>query len=57
MSDNSTTTVRAIFETHEAADLAIEHLAQKHGIPRADIFVQAAHDENSAGSAPSGGDV
>jgi len=57
MSDNSTTTVRAIFETREAADLAIEHLVQKHGIPRADIFVQATDDENSAGSAPSGGDV
>lgn len=57
MSDNSTTTVRAIFETREAADLAVEHLVQKHGIPRPDIFVQAANDENSAGSAPSGGDV
>lgn len=57
MSDNSTSTVRAIFETREAADLAIEHLVQKHGIPRPDIFVQAAGDGNTAGSAPSGGDV
>jgi hypothetical protein len=57
MSDNSTTTVRAIFETREAADLAVEHLVQKHGIPRPDIFIQAAHDENTAGSTPSGGDV
>lgn len=57
MSDSSTTTVRAIFETREAADLAVEHLVQQHGIPRPDIFVQPANDENSAGSAPSGGDV
>ncbi len=57
MSDSSTTTVRAIFETREAANLAVEHLVQKHGIPRPDIFVQSANDENSAGSVPSGGDV
>jgi hypothetical protein len=57
MSDNSTKTVRAIFETREAADLAVEHLVQKHGIPRPDIFIQTAHDENTAGSAPSGGDL
>ncbi|WJH38314.1 hypothetical protein N7E02_06600 (plasmid) [Aliirhizobium terrae] len=57
MSDSSTITVHAIFETREAAHLAVEYLVQKHGIPRPDIFVQAANDENSAGSAPSGGDV
>ncbi len=37
--------------------ISVEHLVQKHGIPRPDIFVQAANDENSAGAAPSGGDV
>lgn len=57
MSDNSTMTVRAIFETREAADLAVEHLVQKCGIPRPDVFIQAVHDENTAGLAPSGGDV
>ncbi|KQT04883.1 MULTISPECIES: hypothetical protein [unclassified Rhizobium] len=57
MSDDSTTTIRATFKTREAADLAIEHLVQQHGVSRPDIFVQPVASENSAGSAPSGGDV
>ncbi|WP_105439413.1 hypothetical protein [Neorhizobium sp. T25_13] len=57
MADDSTTTIRATFETREAADLAVEHLVQQHGIARPDIFIQSATDRNSAGSAPSGGDV
>jgi hypothetical protein len=57
MSDDSTTTIRATFKTREAADLAIEHLVQQHGISRSDIFVQPVASENSAGYAPSGGDV
>ncbi|CDZ41473.1 Hypothetical protein NGAL_HAMBI1145_59120 [Neorhizobium galegae bv. officinalis] len=57
MADDSTTTIRATFETREAADLAVEHLVQQHGISRPDIFIQSATDRNSAGSAPSGGDV
>ncbi|TCU09610.1 hypothetical protein [Rhizobium sullae] len=57
MADDSTTTIRATFETREAADLAVEHLVQQHGISRPDIFIQSATDRNSAGSAPSGGDA
>lgn len=57
MSDNSTTTIRATFETREAADLAVEHLVQQHGISRPDIFVQSASDRNTAGSQVSGADV
>lgn len=57
MSDDSTTTIRATFKAREAADLAIEHLVQQHGISRPDISVQPFASENSAGSAPSGGDV
>lgn len=57
MSNGSNTTIRAIFETREAADLAVEHLIQKHGIPRPDIFIQAAHDAKTTGSLPSGGDI
>ena len=57
MSDDSTTTSRANFKTRAAADLAIEHLVPSHGISRPDIFVQPIASENSAGSAPSGGDV
>lgn len=57
MSDDSTTTIRATFKTREAADLAIEHLVQQHGISRADIFVQPIESNNTTGSAPSGGDA
>lgn len=57
MADDSTTTIRATFETREAADLAVEHLVQQHGVSRPDIFIRAAGDRNSAGSAPSGGDA
>lgn len=57
MADDSTTTIRATFETRAAADLAIEHLVQQHGISRPDIFVQSATAENTAGSRPSGGDA
>ena len=57
MADNSTTTIRATFDTRAAADLAVEHLVQQHGISRPDIFVRSASDRNTAGSAPSGGDA
>lgn len=57
MADDSTTTIRATFETREAADLAVEHLVQQHGISRPDIFIQSASERNTAGSAPSGGDA
>lgn len=57
MADDSTTTIRATFETREAADLAVEHLVQQHGISRPDIFIQSASDRNTAGSIPSGGDA
>lgn len=57
MADDSTTTIKASFATREAADLAIEHLVQQHGISRPDIFVQAAGDRNTAGTEASGSDV
>jgi hypothetical protein len=57
MADDSTTTIRAIFETREAADRAVEHLVQQHGISRPDLFIQSATDRNTAGSVPSGGDA
>lgn len=56
MADDSTTTIKAVFETREAADLAVEHLVQRHGIDRPDISIQSV-SANIAGSAPSGGDV
>jgi hypothetical protein len=57
MADDSTTTIRAIFESREAADRAVEHLVQQHGVSRPDIFIQSTTDRNTAGSVPSGGDA
>lgn len=54
---NDSTSTTAVFETREAADLAVEHLVQQHGIARPDIFVQSTSAKNTSGSAPSGGDV
>jgi hypothetical protein len=56
MSDESTTTIRATFETRAAADLAVEHLVQQHGVSRPDIFVSSVGDENTSGTTASGGD-
>jgi hypothetical protein len=57
MADDSVKTISGTFATREAADRAIEHLVQEHGINRADIFVQADAARNTSGSAPSGGDA
>ena len=57
MEDDSTTTIRATFQTRAAAELAVEHLVQQHGISKPDIFIQSATDRNTAGSRPSGGDA
>lgn len=57
MSDNSTKTVTATFQTREGADLAIEHMVQHAGLDRADIFVEAGGHSNSSGIIPNGGDA
>jgi hypothetical protein len=57
MSDISTKTITAVFSTRESADLAVEHLVQKLGINRSDIFVQTSGADNSAGTDVSGGDA
>ncbi len=57
MSDNSSKTVIATFETRAAAELAVEHLSQDHGINRADIFVQPVGMDNTSGTAPNGSDA
>lgn len=56
MSDDSTVTIVGTFPTREAADRAVEHLVQQHGIPRGDVFVGPGGEENSSGTAPSGAD-
>ena len=57
MSVSKSKTVTATFETRESADLAIEHLVQKIGIDRTDVFVKAAGRQNSSGVEVSGGDA
>lgn len=57
MSDTSTQTITATFQTREGADLAVEHMVQRVGINRADIFVEAGNASNSSGTVPSGGDA
>lgn len=57
MADDSTKTIRATFETRAAADLAVEHLVQQHGIARPDVFIQSVGAENTVGSRPSGSDA
>lgn len=47
----------ALFSTREAADRAIEHLVQEHGVDRSAIFVETAGDRNSVGIEQSGGDA
>lgn len=53
MGDDSVTTIRGTFATREAAERAIEHLVQEHGIDRSDVFVAAAEAANTAGTAAS----
>lgn len=50
-------TITAQFETRREAELAVEHLVQEHGIPRADIFIRARGEANSAGTKAAGADV
>ncbi|MGC4411049.1 hypothetical protein D4A92_23615 (plasmid) [Rhizobium rosettiformans] len=57
MADDSTITLKAVFDTRERADIAVEHLVQQHGVERPDIFIQAASAKNTAGTSPSGGDT
>jgi hypothetical protein len=47
----------ANFDTRSAADLAIEHLVQEHGVARTDIMVDAEGAANSSGTKRSGADA
>ena len=47
----------ATFETRRAAEMAVEHLVQEHGITRADIVVDAEGASNSSGTKRSGADA
>ncbi|WP_411034018.1 hypothetical protein [Shinella sp. BYT-45] len=57
MSDDSVKTMWAQFPTRESAERAVERLVQQCGIARANVFVEASAQDNTVGTAPSGGDV
>ncbi|MGJ4950305.1 hypothetical protein [Bradyrhizobium sp. HKCCYLS20291] len=50
-------TIIGHFATRRAAELAVEHLVQDHGVARTDVVVRAAGAANSAGSRAAGADV
>jgi hypothetical protein len=50
-------TVVAHFETRRAAEIAVEHLVQEHGIDRSDIFIRAPGSANTSGTRAAGADV
>lgn len=45
------------FATRRAAELAVEHLVQDHGVDRKAVSIRAAGAENSAGVEAAGADV
>ncbi len=57
ISDISTQAITAAFATRKGADFAVEHLVQKLGVERTDIFVQSAGFANTSGIAMTGGDA
>ncbi|MBR0958780.1 hypothetical protein [Bradyrhizobium japonicum] len=50
-------TIIGEFDTRRGAELAVEHVVQECGVPRSDVFVQAAGDANTVGTRPAGSDV
>lgn len=51
------TTLNGTFETRREAEMTVERLVQEHGVDRADIFIAAAGDENTAGEEQAGSDT
>ncbi|WP_407183146.1 hypothetical protein [Bradyrhizobium centrosematis] len=50
-------TIIGEFDTRRGAELAVEHVVQECGVPRSDVFVQAAGGANTVGTRPAGSDV
>lgn len=50
-------TIIGEFDTRRGAELAVEHVVQECGVPRSDVFVQAAGEANTVGTRPAGPDV
>ncbi|MBX3501374.1 MAG: hypothetical protein KF889_18195 [Alphaproteobacteria bacterium] len=50
-------TIVAQFETRRGAEMAVEHLVQKHGVNRSDVFVRAPGVANTSGVRAAGADA
>jgi hypothetical protein len=50
-------TIIGEFDTRRDAELAVEHVVQECGVPRSDVFVQAAGGANTSGTRPAGPDA
>jgi hypothetical protein len=50
-------TIIGEFDTRRGAELAVEHVVQECGVPRSDVFVQAAGGANTSGTRPAGPDA
>jgi hypothetical protein len=50
------TRVNATFETRREAEITVERFVHEHGINRADIFLAAAGDKNTASEEQAGSD-
>jgi hypothetical protein len=50
-------TIIAEFDSRRGAELAVEHVVQECGVPRADVFVQPAGGQNTAGTRSAGADA
>jgi hypothetical protein len=57
MRGTMTNDISATFDTRRAAELAVEHLVQEHGVARSDITVDAEGAANSSGTERSGADA
>jgi hypothetical protein len=51
------TTIIGEFDSRRGAELAVEHVVQECGVPRADVFVQAAGNQNTVGTRSAGADA
>lgn len=55
--EQSSDGISAMFSSRRAADLAVEHLVQEHGIDRDVIFVEAAGESGTTGTRVAGADA
>jgi hypothetical protein len=50
-------TIIGEFDSRRGAELAVEHVVQKCGVPRADVFIQPMGSQNTVGTRSAGADA